>query len=128
MPIPKASEVTTTVGTEEEAIRLADAIVRERLAACVQLWPLRSLYHWRGKIESGAEFRLSCKTRTTRVPALMRFIRKHHSYELPEIISTPIAGGLPDYLKWIVAESSHARLTFPPPATRKRTSRSGRNS
>jgi periplasmic divalent cation tolerance protein len=128
MPIPKASEVTTTVGTEKEAVRLANAIVRERLAACVQFWPIRSTYHWRGKIEAGAEIRLSCKTRPTLVPALIQYIRAHHSYELPEIIATPIPGGLPEYLAWIQAETAQPRLTFPPPATRKRTSRSGRNS
>jgi len=122
MPKSKISEVTTTVATEKDAIKMADAIVGVGLAACVQFWPIRSLYRWRGKIESGSEFRLSCKTRTTRVPALIRVIRAHHSYEVPEIVATAIADGLPAYLKWIENETRRSRLTFPPPTTRKRVS------
>lgn len=128
MPIPKASEVTTTVGSEDEAVRLAQTIVGERLAACVQFWPIRSTYHWQGKIESATEFRLSFKTRPTLVPALIRAIRSLHAYELPEIIATPISDGLPQYLDWIRTETAGARLTNRPPATRKRPSRSGRKS
>lgn len=128
MPIPKASEVTTTVGSEADAVRIAQALVGKRLAACVQFWPIRSTYHWQGTIESATEFRLSFKTRPTLVPELIRVIRSLHSYELPEIIATPIAGGLPPYLDWIRAETAGARLTIRPPATRKRPSRSGRKS
>ena len=126
MPKPKASEVTTTVATEKDALKMADALVGSCLAACVQFWPIRSLYRWRGKLESGKEYRLSCKTRNARVPALIRFIRTRHSYEVPEIIATPIANGHPAYLKWIERETQSPRLTFPPPPTRKRASRSGR--
>jgi periplasmic divalent cation tolerance protein len=126
MPKPKVSEVTTTVATEKDAITMADAIVGAGLAACVQFWPIRSVYRWRGKIESGPEFRLSCKTRATRVTALIQFILAHHSYEVPEIIATPLSGGLPAYLKWIEQETRRSRLTFSPPTTRKRVSRSSR--
>jgi periplasmic divalent cation tolerance protein len=123
MPIPKVSEITTTVATEKDAIKMADAIVGSGLAACVQFWPIRSVYRWRGKIESGREFRLSCKTRATRVSALIEFIRVHHSYEVPEVMATTIEGGLPAYLKWIDQETRRSRLTFSPPPTRKRVSR-----
>lgn len=122
MPKPIISEVTTTVATKKDAITMADTLVGSGLAACVQFWPIRSVYRWRGKIESGSEFRLSCKTRTTRVPALIRLIRTHHSYEVPEIMATAIADGLPAYLKWIEAETRRSRLTFFPPTTRKRVS------
>jgi periplasmic divalent cation tolerance protein len=123
MPNPRISEVTTTVATEKAAITMAAAIVGGRLAACVQFWPIHSVYRWHGKIESGSEFRLSCKTRTTRVPALIRLIRAHHSYEVPEIMASAIVDGLPAYLKWIEDETRRSRLTFPPPPTRKRASR-----
>lgn len=126
MPTPKASEVTTTVATRKDALKLAGDIVGSRLAACVQFWPIHSTYRWQGKIESGGEYRLSCKTRTTRVPELIRFIRTRHSYEVPEIIATIIANGLPAYLEWLVQETPPPRLTFTPPTTRKRAARSGR--
>jgi periplasmic divalent cation tolerance protein len=118
----KVSEVVTTVATKKDAIRMAHTLVGAGLAACIQFWPIRSVYRWRGKIESGPEFRLSCKTRTSRVPALIRLIRTHHSYEVPEIMTVAITGGLPDYLKWIEAETRPSRLTFSPPTTRKRVS------
>lgn len=123
MPKSKISEVTTTVATEKDAIKMADAIACAGLAACVQFWPIRSVYRWRGKIESEREFRLSCKTRTTRVAALIQFIRVHHSYEVPEVMVITIEGGLPAYLKWIDQETRLSRLTFSPPPSRKRISR-----
>lgn len=126
MPKPKVSEVTTTVATEKDAIKMAEDIVGTGLAACVQFWPIHSVYRWRGKIESGPEFRLSCKTRASRVTALIQFIRIHHSYEVPEVMASTIEGGLPSYLKWIEQETRRSRLTFSPPTTRKRVLRSSR--
>ncbi len=97
--------VTTTVGTEALAVKMAELITASRLAACVQFWPIRSVYWWQGKMESGPEFLLQCKTPASLAPALQDFIRSHHAYELPEIIVTPIAGGHPPYLAWIRQET-----------------------
>jgi len=97
--------VTTTVATENLAVKLADLITSDRLAACVQFWPIRSVYWWQGKMESGTELMLQCKTRTSLVPALQKFILSHHPYETPEIIVTPILGGAPPYLAWIRQET-----------------------
>ena len=116
--------VTTTVCGKAPSTKLADAIVRAKLAACVQFWPIRSIYRWKGRIESGSEYILVCKTTLTRVTALQKFIKAHHDYEVPEIIVTPITGGHPDYLEWITKETSEAPLTFPPSPTRKSSSRS----
>ena len=115
--------VTTTVEGETQAVALADAIVGARLAACVQFWPIRSTYWWKGRIEWGGEFLLACKTPAKRVAALFAFIKVHHSYEVPEIVATPIVAGHRAYLAWITRETSQPRLTFDPPATRKRSSR-----
>jgi len=97
--------VTTTLATRKQALEMGAAIVKARLAACVQQWPIHSTYRWKGKIESGREFLLSCKTRTARATALQRFIRDHHPYEVPEIIATPVSGGLPAYLSWLRQET-----------------------
>lgn len=105
---------------------MAADIVGTGVAACVQFWSIQSTYRWKGKVESGREFRLSCKTPAARVPALIRFIRTHHPYEVPEIIATAIKDGHPAYLEWIMQETSQPRLTFPTPTTRKRASGSGR--
>ena len=107
--------VTTTAGSSAAASSLASLIVRERLAACVQLTRIRSVYRWKGKIESAVEFRLDAKTRASLAPSLRRFIRANHSYEVPEIITTHIIEGLPSYLAWIENET----LTFPGPHSRK---------
>ena len=128
--MPKASYnmVMTTLGTKRQAMDLARTIVRERLAACVQCWPIQSIYRWKGAIESGSETLLLCKTRSARIPALQQYIRAHHPYEIPEIVVTPLTGGLPAYLSWIHRETACPSLTFDAPATRKRVSRNGRKS
>ncbi len=101
------SIVTTTVDSKDLAVQLADLITSARLAACVQFWPIRSVYWWQGKKESNTEFILHCKTQTHLVPALQEFIHGHHSYEVPEIIVTPILSGHPPYLDWIHRETLH---------------------
>jgi periplasmic divalent cation tolerance protein len=101
--------VWTTLGREAEAAALADAIVRARLAACVQTLPIRSTYWWQGKVESGRERLLLCKTRTTLVARLQSFIRERHPYEVPEIVVTPILGGSPAYLAWLRQETRPVR-------------------
>lgn len=93
--------VTTTVGKTADAARLAGQIVQSRLAACVQYFPIRSVYRWKGRVEKAGESVLVAKTRATLAGRLIRFIRSKHSYELPEIIVTPITGGLAGYLGWI---------------------------
>ncbi len=116
--------VMTTVAGDAQAVAMAEAIVRGRLAACVQFWPIRSVYWWKGKVESGHELILLCKTRASLVRPLQQYIRIHHLYEIPEIVVIPIETGFPSYLAWIMAETSEPPLTFSPSATRKRGSRS----
>lgn len=115
--------VTTTVENEAHAEALGTAIIKARLAACVQSWPIRSTYWWKDRIETGPEIMLACKTPARHVPALLAFIKARHNYEIPELVVTPIQGGHPAYLGWIQAETTQARLTFSASATRKRSSR-----
>jgi periplasmic divalent cation tolerance protein len=94
--------VLSTVGTREDAERIADALVGERLAACVNVVPgLRSIYRWKGAVEREDELLLLIKTRAERVEEMGARLRALHPYELPEMIVLPIAGGHGPYLDWI---------------------------
>jgi periplasmic divalent cation tolerance protein len=99
--------VLTTAGTEEEAQRLAEGLVAGRLAACVQVLPVTSTYIWQGELHRDPEWLLLIKTTTARYGDVEAFIRKHHSYEVPEIVQVPIRQGLEAYLAWM--RSSVAR-------------------
>lgn len=97
--------VSTTVAGEAAANELARGIVESRLAACVQQANIRSTYRWKGAIESADEILLTCKTRQDLAERLMAFIRERHSYEVPEILVTPVIDGLPAYLEWVERET-----------------------
>ena len=97
--------VTTTTDSEEAARELAQRLIECRLAACVQYWPIRSVYRWQGQTENAAEYLLVAKTRAELAERLSSTIAELHSYELPEITVTPIVGGSEVYLGWITAET-----------------------
>ena len=101
--------VTTTTDREDRALALANSIVREGYAACVQILPARSIYRWKGRIEDSKEFLLIAKTRKALAGKLSDFIRANHSYELPEITVMQITGGLKAYLGWISDETKPIR-------------------
>jgi len=82
--------------------RIAATLVRERLAACVNLIPVaQSIYRWRGKVESAKEVLLLIKIRAADYRRVQSRIKALHPYELPEIISVGIAEGYAPYLAWI---------------------------
>jgi periplasmic divalent cation tolerance protein len=84
------------------AARIADALVGERLAACVNVLPgLQSVYRWQGQVERASEVLLLIKTTRARLEALSARLVELHPYELPEVLAVDIAGGLPAYLAWI---------------------------
>jgi periplasmic divalent cation tolerance protein len=94
--------VLTTCPDTEVAERLAQTLVQERLAACVNILPIaKSVYWWKGRVESAAEQLLLIKSMTDAYGSIQKRIRELHPYELPEVIAVPIADGLPDYLAWI---------------------------
>lgn len=94
--------VLTTIGSEEEAVRLGQALVERRLAACVNIeGSIRSLYLWKDKLEDHTEQILFIKTRADRYAALESAIRELHPYEVPEVIAIPIEKGSPPYLAWL---------------------------
>ena len=94
--------VITNLPDRASAETLAHALVERRAAACVNiLAPCRSVYRWKGAVETAEEFPLFAKTTRDRYSLLERVVRELHPYELPEIIAVPMIDGLPTYLSWI---------------------------
>ena len=94
--------VLSAASTREEAERIAQALVDERLAACVNVVPgVVSVYRWKGAVQKDDELLLVIKTRSEAVEALRARLVALHSYELPEVVVLTIAGGHPPYLDWI---------------------------
>jgi periplasmic divalent cation tolerance protein len=103
--VVQAIVVVTTVGTEDEANRLARELVSRRHAGCVNIVPVaRSVYRWQGKVCEDSENLLIIKSTAEEYPAIEVTIRELHSYELPEILSFQVSDGEPGFLNWI-AES-----------------------
>ena len=94
--------VLVTCGSEEEALKIANTLVQDHLAACVNLIaPIRSIYRWEGKIWDEKEWLLVIKTQKHRFEELEKRVKSLHSYSVPEIISLPITEGSSAYLNWI---------------------------
>jgi periplasmic divalent cation tolerance protein len=86
----------------QTALRLARLLVEQHLAACVQvLDPIRSVYRWKGEVHEEPEALLLAKSSQGRLSRIHEFLRREHPYELPELVSVPITGGSPEYLRWI---------------------------
>ena len=97
-----AKIVLTTTGSQEEARKIARALVDRRLAACVNIIPqVESIYRWQGKVEDAHEWLLVIKTTGNAFERVRDAIRELHSYDLPECISFSVEDGSSDYLDWI---------------------------
>lgn len=98
--------VLVTVGSAEEGQRIAQALVSERLAACVNVvGPLNSTYRWQGEVVHDQELLLLIKTRAALFGDLDARVKQLHSYTTPEVIAVPIAAGSAAYLDWLRAET-----------------------
>ncbi len=98
-------QVITVAGSKEEAERISQTVVENRLAGCGQvLGPVTSTYWWKGKIDKTEEWVCLIKSRTDLYEELERAIRQVHSYEVPEILAMPIATGSKSYLNWLESE------------------------
>ena len=98
--------IMTTVGGDDLAARIADTLVEQREAACVQQLDIKSHYRWEGDVRCGPEILLLVKTSEEAADAAMQTIRRLHDYDVPEIVALPIIGGLPEYLGWIASETN----------------------
>jgi len=97
----KYCSVYITTGDEDEARRIGRALVAEKLAACVNILPIKSIYRWENDIEEEGEIVMFVKTREDLADKVVERVNDLHSYEVPCIISFLIEKGNPDYLKWI---------------------------
>lgn len=94
--------VYTTIGSIQDARKIANNLVEEQLVACVNIIPsVESVYSWKGKIQNDEEIVLIAKTTDDNVKKTIQRIKKLHPYELPDIIVLPIIGGLKEYLDYI---------------------------
>ena len=91
----------TTIDPQQADV-LADQLVSEHLAACVQHVPgMKSTYLWKGEVHHDQEALLLIKTSEGRVQELKDWLERHHPYEAPELVFLPVSDGLTDYLRWI---------------------------
>ncbi len=104
----------TTLSSREEAEQLAEALVAERLAACVNiLGPVASIYRWEGRVERDEEFLLFIKTTRAGIAPLQTRVLELHPYDTPEFLAFEVGAGAPDYLAWVGAAVASERR---PPA------------
>jgi periplasmic divalent cation tolerance protein len=88
-----------------EAGRISEALVSERLVACVNAMPVRSCYRWKGEICRDREELLIMKTRESLFARVMERVKELHPYEVPEILALPVWGGFAGYLEWVREET-----------------------
>ncbi|XP_050215270.1 protein CutA, chloroplastic [Mercurialis annua] len=94
--------VYVTVPNRDAGKKLAQSIVKEKLAACVNIVPgVESVYQWQGEIQTDSEELLIIKTRQSLLEALTEHVKANHEYDVPEVISLPITGGSIPYLEWL---------------------------
>ena len=95
--------VLVTCASVTQARRIANGVMRKRLAACVSivLSPVQSIYRWKGKVESAREVLMIIKTTAKQLADLEKEVKHRHSYEVPEFIVIPIVGGSREYLAWL---------------------------
>jgi periplasmic divalent cation tolerance protein len=103
----KTIRVVLITAPREEADSLARGLVEGRLAACVNVVPkIHSYYWWEESIHNDEESLLICKTTEDRLPEIFDFIRENHPYEAPEVLAIPLTEGLPEYISWVLEETS----------------------
>lgn len=99
--------VYTTFADAETALDIGESLVRDRLAACVNVLPgMRSVYAWKGTVERGAEVVAIVKSRDSLREPLAAALKARHPYETPIILPLPVAEADPDTLAWILSETS----------------------
>ena len=101
MTEPNYGIVLVTVASQAEGEAIANQLVEAKLAACVNLFPVSSIYSWQGKVNCDREYQLTIKTDLNLFARLSQKIKTLHSYEVPEIVALPIVAGSDDYLRWL---------------------------
>ena len=95
--------VLVTVPDAAVASRVAQAVVTDRLAACVNVvGPIRSIYRWNGAVHDDGEYLLIAKTTDDRLAQFEAGVRALHPYDVPEVVALPVIGGSAAYLSWVI--------------------------
>ena len=102
----KIIQIKTSVSSIEEAESIAQKLVKNKLAACVQFFPIKSIYRWKGKIEKSDEYVLLIKTSSSRRDLIVKTLQRLHSYELPEIVVLEKDFVTEEYSFWVEFETS----------------------
>ena len=98
--------VLTTIDSLEQARAIANMLVKRKLAACVQISPIESVYSWRGSVQRDEEYRVFAKTTEERYADVETAIRELHSYELPAIYAIDLAHVFEPYAEWVAENSA----------------------
>jgi uncharacterized protein involved in tolerance to divalent cations len=99
--------VFITASSEKEGEKIASALLKEKLAACVNMiGDIKSTFRWKGQISTEDEVLLIAKTKDILFESLKKRVLELHSYEVPEIIALPILAGFEKYLEWIKKETA----------------------
>jgi periplasmic divalent cation tolerance protein len=99
-------QVVTTTASEDEAQRIASALIERRLAACVQMvGPITSTYRWQGAVETSQEWQCVIKTRGDLFAEVEAAIIELHSYDVPEVLAMSVVAGRRNYLDWVASET-----------------------
>ncbi|MGZ8409248.1 MAG: divalent-cation tolerance protein CutA [Hyphomicrobium sp.] len=102
-----ATFIYVTASSYEDAHRIGNAVVAERLAACANLLPgVTSMFWWEGRVQEASEVTIILKTRNDLVERLTDRVRELHPYECPCIVALPITGGNGTFIDWIISETS----------------------
>jgi periplasmic divalent cation tolerance protein len=106
--------VVTSVGTEDQALDIAHALVRSHRAACVNIIPnVHSIYRWKGRVCDDGEFLLLVKTRAREFDAVREAIQKLNTYELPEVLAYRVDDASPAFAAWIAKTTEHKKKLPP---------------
>ncbi len=107
---PEFCTVAVTFDDEGVAAKVAKTIIQERLAACAQTeGPITSTYWWEDEVQTDKEWRVDFKTRTALLDKLTARVVEEHPYDVPQVIASPLIGGLDAFFQWIRDETSDAR-------------------
>lgn len=95
--------VTTTCASKDETERITLSLLNQKLAACVQIVPIKSYYTWKERLNVENEHLLLIKCKRADFAKIEKCIKDNHSYEVPEMVMVPIEAGSNEYLNWIGA-------------------------
>ncbi len=100
--IKDAIVILSTSPSSQEAKRIAEILIKKRLAACVQILPkMTSIYHWKNKVCHDKEHLIIIKSRKSLFQRVVRIIQESHTYEVPQVLALPVLKGSTSYLKWM---------------------------